>query len=852
MTIPSETEIAKLLNKKNDKEVMLLLVMQSLIKLLPSLCRLPYKSRWNKKSSVSAFRVFRAIFLSFDNTISTIDIEDICSEFHILAKHDKTINTDIYYAIAYFFEAKHEALFDNSNDAYFCSLIYDCLSVCDKNFTYDSDFKSDFGRLRENKPLVINHSENLFSDLFDKIDRSGYSFILKDLKAFVSGQFFSSDYIKYLPELSGPEISNIEALHRIILGGEADQIHAVRTLLLGPGGAGKSSLADRLQGIPFDGKPKPATKGIEYQNHQPLDLQQTFPQSNPEEKDLSLYLWDFGGQTIFHGLHRAFLHENCVYILVVDSRHEQAPDEWLHQIRHLAGGNATVLLVTNQHDGCDIRQNETRLLREFPDLLDNNSFHYFSCIDSEAGELTIFVNELTKAALDSQKTVWKETLNIHQAIREHTEQTSAVFIEMSQIKRIISDNGRVEDSKAMINSLEQLGFLASITEGTLSYCLKPEWAVDRAYELLYSDTLRNNKGKLDLFNFDECFAAAPTGEQQGKLLSFLDHRSLCFKLPESDEYFFPDAATSDEPEAAASLLQQKQRLQIRFDLPYLPLGFHTRLVKPLFDRETGIKDSQHIWRQGFITQLADSYAVVQYLLRKSSIEITLVGNPEHYATLLDKFYAALGSAVAESKTRLQPFTIRPFVFLEKGLFELDRTKESQAFSVHSVVELVKVLQAANGDLKQVYEDVRDMAADKDKKDETHHHYHDKVFNTDISGDGQTAVGSRDTTMNQYMDKSHTEITPDQRHQIATIVSELLKEAGSLPTEQLVAVTETKKALEAPAADAASQNLLSKVWNGIDGVATFTKDTALPIADFAIKHKASLGAAFAATMAVLGK
>jgi hypothetical protein len=419
---------------------------------------------------------------------------------------------------------------------------------------------------------------------------------------------------------------------------------------------------------------------------------------------------------------------------------------------------------------------------------------------------------------------------------------------MSQIKRIISDNGRVEDSRAMINSLEQLGFLASITEGTLSYCLKPEWAVDRAYELLYSDTLRDNKGKLDLFNFDECFAAAPTGEQQGKLLSFLDHRSLCFKLPESGEYFFPDAATSDEPEAVAGLLQQKQRLQIRFDLPYLPLGFHTRLVKPLFDREAGIKDSQHIWRQGFITQLADSYAVVQYLLRKSSIEITLVGNPEHYATLLDKFYAALGSAVAESKTRLQPFTIRPFVFLEKGLFELDRTKESQAFSVHSVVELVKVLQAANGDLKQVYEDVRDMAADK--KDETHHHYHDKVFNTDISGDGQTAVGSRDTTMNQYMDKSHTEITADQHHQIATIVSELLKDAGSLPIEQLVAVTETKKALEAPAEDAESQKLLSKVLTGIDGVATFTKEKVMPITEFAIKHKESLGAAIAAAKATL--
>ena len=642
----------------------------------------------------------------------------------------------------------------------------------------------------------------------------------KQLSRFSRSQFTRTD--KYLDDAA--RLANVET----------NEIYAVRTLLLGPGGAGKSSLADRLQGKPVE-QIKTATLGIEYQNHQPLDLQKNFPESNPEEKDLNLYLWDFGGQTIFHGLHRAFLHENCVYILVVDSRHEQVPDEWLHQIRHLAGGNATVLLVTNQHDGCDIRQNETRLLREFPDLLDNNSFYYFSCIDSTASELTTFVNELTKTGLDSQKTVWKETLNVHQAIREYTENKSAVFISMTQIKKIISDNGRVEDSKAMINSLEQLGFLASITKGKLSYCLKPEWAVDRAYELLYSDTLRDSAGKLDLLNFDECFETEPTEGQQSKLLDFLDHRSLCFQLPESGEYFFPDAATADEPRIVSDLLKQQQRLQIRFDLPYLPLGFHTRLVKPLFDQEAGIKGSQYIWRQGFITQHAESYAIVQYLLRKSSIEVTLVGNPEYYAALLDKFYVALSSAVAESKTGLQ-FAIRPFVFLEKGLFELDRTKESQAFSVHSVVELVNVLQAANGDLKQVYEDVRDMAADK--KGDTHYH-------TNINGDGQTAVGSDNATMNQYIDKSYTEITADQRHQIATIVGELLKDAGSLPTEQLIAVTETKKALEAPVDDAVSQNLLGKVVDSIDGVATFTKDKALPIAEFAIKHKEALGTALAA-------
>jgi hypothetical protein len=66
----------------------------------------------------------------------------------------------------------------------------------------------------------------------------------------------------------------------------------------------------------------------------------------------------------------------------------------------------------------------------------------------------------------------------------------------------------------------------------------------------------------------------------------------------------------------------------------------------------------------------------------------------------------------------------------------------------------------------------------------------------------------------------------------------------------VAVSETKKALEAPSA-VASKSLLSEVWSGVDKVLTTTKDKAVPIADFVIKNKESLGAAFVTAMAALG-
>jgi len=95
---------------------------------------------------------------------------------------------------------------------------------------------------------------------------------------------------------------------------------AVRVLSIGSGGAGKSTLADRLKGKPVE-QVKQSTPGIDYYQHQPLDLGLLLPKYQSVKNEPNLYLWDFGGQAIFHGLHSAFLSENCIYVIVVDSRH---------------------------------------------------------------------------------------------------------------------------------------------------------------------------------------------------------------------------------------------------------------------------------------------------------------------------------------------------------------------------------------------------------------------------------------------------------------------------------------------------------------------------------------------------
>lgn len=666
-----------------------------------------------------------------------------------------------------------------------------------------------------------------FAEAFNKQLRElGLDFLADDLNDLWEARPLGTHTKNYLKEFSEADLNDPVALRRLILEGEtAEHIHAVRALLLGPGGAGKSSLADRLQGKPVEQGKKP-TVGVDYLSHQPLNLYQQFDYLQQGEKPLDLYLWDFGGQTIFHGLHSAFLHENCVYVLVVDSRHEQAPDEWLHQIRHLAGGQVKVLLVTNWYEKCETRQNEARLLREFPDLLDERSFFYFSCHEPDAPGLQTFVQALEKACLESQRMVLKETLDVNAALQQQYQDD--VFLDSADLEEIIENvTRRPESVETLPNKLEQLGFLVRVDSDDQHYCLKPAWAVDNAYAVLYSPLLRVAKGVLKLKDLQREFKGKIKTQHMTHLVEFLQMRSLCRKLASGDGYFFPDAAPADELPEASELLREKAKgLVIRFDLPYLPLGFHAALVHRLFV-PGGISSTDDIWRQGFILRKDHSRAVVHYLTRKSVVELALAGEWQDYAGLLNTALVNLKAVLLEGKG-IREEQIVPSVVLDQ-----------QVFSVHSAERLVGVLGQINN-RPQLVEEIKAMAAGRVSN------YYGSTHN---EGDGQFVTQSHDVEMNQFQDKSQNTITADQRQQIAVIVGELLKQASNLPAQQIIAVGRVREALEEAESKPEARNLLGKVWNGLKEAVDVTK-TGTDIAGFVLEHQAAIAGAITTAVALL--
>ena len=138
--------------------------------------------------------------------------------------------------------------------------------------------------------------------------------------------------------LKTPPIEIIQAgfpaIRDYFAGSKKVPLKEAKVLLVGDGGAGKTSLLKRLTKNEYD-KAEPQTHGINIAE---------WETQAPQKGKLHVRLWDFGGQEIMHASHQFFLTKRSLYILVLDGRKEEKTEYWLKHIQSF-GGNSPVLVV---------------------------------------------------------------------------------------------------------------------------------------------------------------------------------------------------------------------------------------------------------------------------------------------------------------------------------------------------------------------------------------------------------------------------------------------------------------------------------------------------------------------------
>jgi internalin A len=138
--------------------------------------------------------------------------------------------------------------------------------------------------------------------------------------------------------------------------------YEAKLLAVGEGATGKTSLLRALRGESFV-EGLATTHGIDIQRF-------SLPHPHRPGIAMTLNVWDFGGQQIYHTTHQFFLTKRSLYLLVWNARGnaEQARlDHWLAKIQVLAP-RAPIVLVATHVDECPAELNFTRFKEAYPQL----------------------------------------------------------------------------------------------------------------------------------------------------------------------------------------------------------------------------------------------------------------------------------------------------------------------------------------------------------------------------------------------------------------------------------------------------------------------------------------------------
>ena len=273
------------------------------------------------------------------------------------------------------------------------------------------------------------------------------------------------------------------------LEGEKQPLNEVKLLLVGAGGAGKTSLVKQLLKKEFDEK-ELQTDGINI----------TQWGVNDTENKIKVHIWDFGGQEIMHSTHQFFLSKRSLYILVLDGRKDEKPEYWLKHIESF-GGNSPILVIINKVDeNPSFEVDRLSLQEKYKGI---RGFYRLSCKNGDGIES--LKNGLSKELenVGLRKTPFaKSWFNIKTQLENLTEP----FLSYDQFKEMCIKEKITEKSAqdTLVGFLHDLGVILHFKDIDLldTHVLEPEWVTTAVYKIINSKKLAESKGvlKLDLLN----------------------------------------------------------------------------------------------------------------------------------------------------------------------------------------------------------------------------------------------------------------------------------------------------------------------------------------------------------------
>jgi internalin A len=360
-------------------------------------------------------------------------------------------------------------------------------------------------------------------------------------------------------------------------------LNEVKVLLVGDGGAGKTSLLKQVLGEGFDKQELP-THGINLRDW--------------KVEDIRVHFWDFGGQEIMHATHQFFLSKRSLYILVLDGRKDEKTEYWLKHIESF-GGNSPILLVLNKIDENPIFEVNRKFLQDKYKGI--KGFYRVSCANGQG--IKDFTGALSKALANVEfiKTLWpKAWFNVKTQLEAMTEN----FISIDEYKGMCTKEKITEktDQDTLVDFLNDLGVILHFRDFELldTHVLEPKWVTNGVYRIINSEDLAACKGVLKLDLLDEILKKEaeddyyyPSGKYR-YIIELMKKFELCYEI-DKEIVLLPDLLEVQEPEFN---FDYDAALKFVIDYDFLPRSVMPRFIVKMH------KDiaSELRWRTGVVLE----------------------------------------------------------------------------------------------------------------------------------------------------------------------------------------------------------------------------------------------------------
>lgn len=415
-----------------------------------------------------------------------------------------------------------------------------------------------------------------------------------------------------IPKKEMDLLENLSFYLKQIPEDEKRQLLEAKVIVVGAGASGKTTLIKKLVN-PTHKVPSPenSTHGIDIHSY-------IFKRKiGSEEANITSYMWDFGGQEIYHDTHQFFLTPQSLYILVGDTRKEDTSfDWWLHTIS-LLGDNSPVIIVMNEKEDRAHQLDETQLKKTFPNI------RQILSVNPATNRGMKGLREALEDQIVSLEHVGQEVPKKWMEIRAKMKVTKKDYLNFDTFCDMCADAGVEQEENRLAASklFHRLGACLHFQDDPQLedlLILNPEWTTKAAYDLLVNSDIIKNGG---LFSFQKARSIWKDKFPRNKhneLLLLLERFKLCYQIGGSKQYIAPQLLTNKKPEYR---LPTGRALTYQYNYSFMPKGIISRFIVKMQNK---IK-KQLVWRNGVILVDKETEAEVIENRLKREIRVRIFG-----------------------------------------------------------------------------------------------------------------------------------------------------------------------------------------------------------------------------------